>query len=98
MISLKKLARSEGFDPAESFERPPTIYCMEHHEAERWVVCIHDALINSARFVEGEPLIVGDALCPGCRVEVDSHRPVEAHYRFACGVCVRDRWPLENAS
>lgn len=74
------------------------VECTNHPASAPWIVCIHESEIAGARLVEGQEPIVGEAVCPSCRVELDSNCPSAKNYRFACGSCVRQRWPVENAS
>ena len=70
----------------------------EHVDQEQWIVCIHTTAIAAARRTYDVEGLTGEAVCSRCRAELDQKIVVDEHYRFACGQCVRDRWPLENAS
>lgn len=78
----------------------PFHHCVEHGAmaSERWVVCIHTNGIQSARLVDDQPLVTGEALCPSCQRAVDSGERASEFLRIACGLCVRRRWPIEGSA
>lgn len=74
------------------------VACTSHPATAVWIVCIHESEIRSARLVEGQVPIVGEAVCESCRAELETNNPSAKNYRFACGACVRERWPVESAA
>lgn len=72
--------------------------CSTHRgQSERWVVCIHTEAIRVARLTVENYQCHGEAVCEVCKLALERGERLET-LRFACGGCVRERWPLEGAS
>lgn len=75
------------------------VLCLTHgHASEKWVTCVHTDQIRVARKVAGQEPLTGEAVCEECRRALDEHRLGAEMLRLACGACVRENWPIEDAS
>lgn len=81
-------------------ERPLLIDCDSHGKGVvGWISCIHVDDIKWARR-HPKPLqgIAGEAVCGGCRMQLDMRKIPLQSLRLICEACVLSRWPVEGAS
>lgn len=77
-----------------------TITCSTHESGECWVVCDHAVPGKTrARRIPNQP-VAGEVLCGECRSLADASRGTDLneHLHTACGTCVREQFPMEDAS
>lgn len=93
------LPPAPGAPPSPFAELSLQGQCAEHGQVvEAWIVCVHTEDIRTARLVMEQPTIVGEAVCDECRRALGRGKPPVSSLRIACGLCAKDRWPLEGAS
>jgi hypothetical protein len=76
-------------------EQPPVVpTCAEHGAGEAWLVCVHATPENSTPVKLDHPRVAGEILCADCKRQTSAR---DLDIRWACGACVRARWPLPKS-